>query len=145
MADKTAPPAQPSEAEIRELVMRGEQLRQQLGALEAQQEYVGELALEARRALTSVEALEKANEGDEVLLPLGAGAFIHAKLASPRVALTSLGSGVHAELPTGDAVTRLRARVESLDGAQQAVARDLARVSDEIARINALAESIYGG
>lgn len=138
-------PRGPSEQELRELAMRGETLRQQLGALEAQREYVLELSSEARRSLTALEHLVSAKEGDDVLIPLGGGAFVHGRLVNPGVALASLGSGVHAEVPVADARDRLRARVTSLDGAAETLNRDVSRLADEMARINAVLETYYAG
>lgn len=138
-------PRGPTEAELREIVTRGEMLRQQLANLEAQREYVGEVLLETRRSLQTLESLEKAKPGDEVLMPLGAGAFVQARLEDPTRALASLGSGVHAELPTAEAAARLRSRAESLEGTTKALDQDTARVADELARINAIMEQVYGG
>jgi prefoldin alpha subunit len=139
------PPAAPTEQELRELVVRGETLRQQLAGLDAQREYVGEVLAETRRSLLTLENLEKAKPGDEILVPLGAGAFVHGALADPARALASLGSGVHAELPTPEAAARLRARAESLEKTSDALAQDAGRIADELARINAIVEQFYGG
>ena len=134
----------PTEQELRELVVRGESLRQQLSSMEAQREYVLELSGEARRSLTALEHLVEARDGDDVLIPLGGGAFVHGRLANAGVALASIGSGVHAEVPMADARDRMRARVESLEAAAQTLNRDVSRMADEMARINAVLEQFYG-
>lgn len=148
MADKpsAAPQGQaPTEDELRELVMHGEALRQQLGGLEQQRELVAELAQDARRSLLAVEALAQAREGDEMLVPLGAGAFVHARLAHAGVALASIGAGLHAQMPIDDARARLQARVESLEAANAQVTKEVQRVADELQRVNAVVERFYGG
>lgn len=137
--------AQPTEAQLRELVMRAEQVRQQLASMETQREYLAEITAEARRALTTLEHMSQAKPGDEVLVPLGAGAFVHATLADPTKAIANLGAGLHAELPAADAATRLRTRVEGLDNAQTALGRDIERLSDELARASSILETYYGG
>lgn len=144
MADKAAP-APPTEAELRELVLHGENLRQQLGALEQQRDLLVDLSGDARRSLSALDALTVAKEGDEMLVPLGAGAFVHARLANAGRAIASLGSGLHAEMPVSDARDRLQARVESLDNAAAQLTRDLQRVLDELQRVNAVVEQAYGG
>ena len=126
-------------------MMRVETLRQNLAELESQREYVGEVLLETRRSLLTLENLDKAKAGDEILVPLGAGAFVHGKLVNPDRALASLGSGIHAELPTAEAALRLRSRVESLEKTSDAIGQDVSRVADEMNRINAIVESVYGG
>lgn len=150
MADKPAPqaagePRAPTEAEVRELLMRGETLRQQLGTLETQREYLLELLQDARRALATVEHVEKSADGDEVLVPVGAGTYLRASLAHGGEAITSLGSGLHAQLPAKDARERLGERVKNLEEAAGTLGKDVARISEELARINAIAEQIYGG
>lgn len=144
MAQTPQGPQGPTEQELRELVVRGESLRQQLSAMEAQREYVVELSGEARRSLTALEHLVEARDGDDVLIPLGGGAFVHGRLANASVALATLGSGVHAEVPIADARDRMRARVESLEGAAQTLTRDVSRLADEMTRINAVLEQFYG-
>lgn len=138
-------PKGPSEQELRELVLRSDQVRQQLAAMEAQREYLAEVTAEARRALGTVEHLANAPANEKVLVPLGGGAYVEASVADPRKTLASLGSGVHAELTAAEAGARLRSRVDNLDSAQQALAKDIARLSDELDRATAILETYYGG
>ena len=146
MADKEPQQRAPSEAELRELVLHAEQLRQQLGALEQQRELIAELMGDARRAFTTLEHIATdAKDGEEILVPLGAGAFVHAKLAAQGRALASLGAGVHAEVPATDARDRLKARVESLEEALTRSGKDAERVATEIERVNRVLEPYMGG
>lgn len=148
MAEKATSPSaapQPTEAELRELLMRSETVRQQLTQLETQREYVLELLTDARRSLATLEHVEKANDGDEILIPLGAGAFVAGSLRHSGKAITNLGSGIHAEVPVADARERLGARVASLEEAASAIGKDVARLTDEMVRLNSIAESVYGG
>lgn len=135
----------PTEEQLRDLAMRSEQVRQQLAQMEAQREYLHEVTAETRRSLSTLEHLGQAQPGETILVPLGGGAYVHAKLAEPTKTISSLGSGVHAEVPTAEAASRLKARAESLDAAQQALAKDIARLSDELSRATAILESYYGG
>lgn len=144
MAERT-PGAAPTEADLRELALRGESLRQQLAAVEAQRDYVAELLAEARRSLTTLEHMTGAQAGDEVLVPLGAGAFVHARLADPSRTLASLGSGLHAEVPSADARDRMRTRVQSLETAAATTQQEATRLLDEMTRINAVLETYYRG
>lgn len=138
-------PQGPSEAQLRELMLRSEQVRQQVAALEGQREYLVELLGETRRALTTLEHMAGAKPGDAILVPVGAGAYVHASFVSPDRAIASLGSSLHAEMPSADAAARLRERVESLEGAQGALTKDIDRLSDELARASAILETYYGG
>lgn len=134
----------PTEQELRELVLRSDQVRQQLAAMEAQREYLLEAGAETRRSLQTLEHLATAKPDETILVPLGGGAYVHARIADPTKAIASLGNGVHAELPTADAAARLKARVDNIESAHQALAKDIARLSDELARATAILESYYG-
>ena len=145
MAQPTPSEAEgPTREELQELALRGEALRQQLNAVDAQRELVAEMASEARRALAALEHLTEAKDGDEILIPLGGGAFVHGRLAANGAALASLGSGVHAQMPLGDARDRMKVRVEQLESATQTLTRDTTRLVDEMTRINAVLETYAG-
>lgn len=135
----------PTERELRELAIHGETLRAQLSALDAQRGYVAELLAEARRSLQTLDHLAQATPDEELLIPLGGGAFVHGRLSQPGKVVSAIGSGVHAELAAADARERMGRRVESLEATATALSRDMGRVSDELARINAVVESYYGG
>lgn len=143
----TAPgdPQAPSEQELRELVMRSDQVRQQLAAMEAQREYLMEVTSEARRALATLDHLQHAKPGEKILVPLGGGAYVHASVTDPTRAISTIGSGVHAEVATSEAAARLKGRVDNLDGAQQQLAKDIGRLSEELSRATAILESYYQG
>lgn len=145
MAGTPQQPQGPTEQELRELVLRSDQVRQQLGQMEAQREYLMEVNAESRRSLSTLEHLAQAGPGETVLVPLGAGAFVQATLAQPQRTIAALGSGIHAEMSATETAERLKARVDNLDAAQQQLSKDIARLSDELARSTAILESYYGG
>lgn len=145
MAGPEKEPQGPTEQELRELVLRSDQVRSQLAAMEAQREYLLEATGETRRSLSTLEHLEKAPAGETILVPLGAGTFVQATVPTPNKAIASLGSGVHAEVTAAEAAARLRQRAENLENAQQQLSKDIARLSDELARASAILEAYYGG
>lgn len=121
--------------------MRADALRQQLGGLEGQRELLADLVQDASRSLATLEGLASNQDGDEVLLPVGAGTFVHARLATVDRAITTIGSGVHAEMPVADAQKRLRERVDSLQASVKRVSGDISRLVAELERLNAMLES----
>ncbi len=137
-------PQRANEAELREALTRAESLRQELSALEGQREFLAELMGDVSRSLTTLTALKTAKEGDEILLPVGAGTFVHAKLASPGVAITTLGSNIRAELPLEAVDVRLRERAQNLEQAATRTSSEMNRLLDEMNRINAMLEQAQG-
>lgn len=133
--------ANATDEDVREALMRADAMRQQLAGLESQRELLTELLQDAKRSITTLEGLENGKEGDEVLVPVGAGTFLHAKLADTGKAITSIGSGVHAELPMPAARERLQARAESLEGSAKRIGSEINRIVQELDRINMMLES----
>ena len=53
------------------------------------------------RALGAVEALDTAEVGQEILVPIRSGSFIHGKLASKEKVVLNVGAGVSIEKTAG--------------------------------------------
>jgi len=133
-------PQQPSEEQLRELFARADMIRQQLMQADNQREMLSDLNREAHQALTALEHLVGAKQGDEMLVPLGAGAFVQATLGDPNAVLTSIGSSLHTQATAADAVTRMTTRVASLDKAVAEANSETQRLSSELQQINAYLE-----
>lgn len=133
--------ANASDEDVREALMRADAMRQQLSGLESQRELLADLMQEAKRSITTLEGVEKGTDGDELLVPVGAGTFLRATLADASRAITTLGSGVHADLPIPEARQRLSARVENLDASAKRISGEISRLVQELDRINMMLES----
>lgn len=127
--------------DVREALMRAESLRQQLAGLESQRELLADLVQDAGRSLATLEGLATNKEGDEILVPIGAGTFVHARLMDVERAITTIGSSLHAEMALPDAKKRLEERVATLQASSQRISGDINRVVQELERLNAMLES----
>lgn len=125
--------------------MRAEALRQQLAALESQRELLQDLVQDASRSLTTLESVAAGKEGDEVLVPIGAGTFLQARLGDVSSAITTIGSGLHAQLPVDQARSRMQGRIEALQDSSKRVSADVARLVQELDGLNAMLESQMQG
>ena len=94
-----------------------EELSQSMEALEMVKAQLENMSKEAEilqmslnehiRALETLKAYSKLDEGKEILIPVGAGTFIPARSSGAGWALVSIGTGLTAEKKLGEAVEAL--------------------------------------
>jgi prefoldin alpha subunit len=90
------------------------------------------------RALGAVDALDKAEIGQEILVPIGSGSFIHGKLASKEKVVLNVGAGVSIEKTAAEAKVILSNRkAEVLDGSKK-LNDVLAKIDQEMQKIQAV-------
>lgn len=110
--------------------------------------FVGQLdMLENGRmeALAAIEALEAmiVNEDAVVLLQIGGGASVRAKVLEPDKVLVSIGAEVVVERSNKDAVEYLKERLIEMEASQKKVAETLNHLRSQMNEINKRLESGY--
>lgn len=128
------------EEEIRRLLAAYQQYQAQAEAI-ARQLGLTQLTAEGLdRALRAVEAMETAEEGTEMLVPIGSGSFIHAKLASKEKVVLNVGAGINIEKAPDEAKESLKARkAEVMEGSKK-LNEMLGKIDQEMQRIQAIME-----
>ncbi|HLF06608.1 MAG TPA: prefoldin subunit alpha [Thermoplasmata archaeon] len=113
-----------NEQERAQLASRLESLREDFETLAARLEAVGNQAQMLASTLAQVvgarEAMEKYASGEgeeEVLVPVGADAFFHGKLANRERAVVGVGVGVFLEMPVAKGKEIYEKRVEEIKAA----------------------------
>ncbi len=110
--------------------------------------FVGQLEmLENGRmeALAAIESLEAMLSADDavVLLQIGGGASVRAKVLEPDKILLSIGAEVVVERPNKEAVEFLKERIMEMEASQKKVAETLDRLRSQMNEINKRLESGY--
>ena len=127
-----------SEEEIRRLLATYQQYQAQAEGIMRQINLTQLTAEGLDRALGAVDELDKAEVGQEILVPIGSGSFIHGKLASKEKVILNVGSGVSIEKTATEAKKILSIRkAEVLDGSKK-LNDVLAKIDQEMQRIQAL-------
>jgi prefoldin alpha subunit len=127
-----------SEEEIRRLLATYQQYQAQAEGIMRQINLTQLTAEGLDRALGAVDELDKAEVGQEILVPIGSGSFIHGKLASKEKVILNVGSGVSIEKTATEAKKTLSIRkAEVLDGSKK-LNDVLAKIDQEMQRIQAL-------
>jgi prefoldin alpha subunit len=110
--------------------------------------FVGQLdMLENGRmeALAAIEALEAMRESEDavVLLQIGGGASVRAKVLEPDKILLSIGAEVVVERSNKDAVEYLKERIIEMEASQKRVSETLNHLQSQMNEINKRLESGY--
>ena len=96
-------------------------------------------------ALAAIEALEAMRESEDatVLLQIGGGASVRAKVLEPDKILLSIGAEVVVERSNKDAVEYLKERLIEMEASQKRVAETLNHLQSQMNEINKRLESGY--
>jgi prefoldin alpha subunit len=132
-------PASPeSEEQIRELIARIQMNQQRMDALQQQANLVQMSLNDLDSALKALTTLDGKGDGQELLVPIGAGSFVHAKLAEPDTVIIGLGAGVSVEKNFADSKGIIQSRRTELEkvlldttGAIDQVGSELMRLQQE--------------
>ncbi|MGB7787932.1 prefoldin subunit alpha [Methanoregula sp.] len=139
MADKNGPIDQ------RELMMLQNYLQeygQQAEIFVNQLQMLENGRLEAHAAIEALEAMLTAGDST-VLLQIGGGASVRAKVLDPEKVLLAIGADVIVERPNKDAVDFLKERIMEMEASQKKVAETLDRLRAQMNEINKRIESGY--
>jgi prefoldin alpha subunit len=126
------------EEEVRRLVLAYQQYQSQADALVRQLSITQLTAEGLDRAARAVEALGSASEGQDMLVPIGSGSFVHARLASTDKVVLNVGAGVSIEKTAADAKETLKVRQAEVTEGSKKLSEMLSRIDQEMQKIQAI-------
>lgn len=115
---------------------------QQAEIFVGQMEMLENARMEALAAIEALEAMLVTDDGI-VLLQIGGGASVRAKVLEPDKILLSIGAEVVVERSNKDAVEYLKERLIEMEASQKKVAETLNRLQSQMNEINKRLESGY--
>jgi prefoldin alpha subunit len=132
--------AEANEDQIRDLVAKMQAYQGRMEALQQQANLIQASVNDVDAALKAISSLEGAGEGHEILVPIGAGSFVHATIAKPDKVLVGLGADVSVERTAADARAIFQARRTELEKALAETTGVLNQVTGELMRLQQEAE-----
>jgi len=134
-----------AEDQVRSLLMAYQEYQAEAEAI-VQQLNLTQLTVQGLdRAVSAIEAMQSAVEGQDILVPIGSGSFIHAKLASKETVVLNVGSGVSIEKPAAQAVENLKVRRTEVAEGSKKLSEVLVKIEEEMAKIQSLMQKYQGG
>jgi len=132
-----------SEAELRRGLAVLDQYREQLEALAQQQEIVRVSLEEHMRARETLLRYEQAGKGAEILVPVGANAFLVAEVKDPAKAFVGVGSDLVLFDDIPKQLERLDGRIKSIGDAMTAIGQRLADLQQRAENQSASVQGLY--
>ena len=103
-----------SNEDIQKLSTQFQQLQYQSDALTQQLNMVGASIAESEKAINTIAGFEGVEDGHEILIPIGMGTNIIAKLSKPDTVIMQIGAGISTEKDLDNAKKSLEIRKEEL-------------------------------
>ena len=123
------------EEEIRRLLAAYQQYQAQADGIMRQLSLTQLTAEGLERASTAVDALDRAEVGQEIMVPIGSGSFIHATLASKEKVVLNVGAGVHIEKDAAEAQEILKVRKAEVQEGSRKLNEVLSKIDQEMQKI----------
>ena len=124
--------------EVEGAIVELENRRAHLNAIEENRAAIAEAAQDMLRGKGTLEALRSAKAGDEVLVPVGGGTLIRAKLADAKTVIAGIGTGLSMERGIDEAAKALEERLASLQGTENRLAQESDRLASEIQALSGM-------
>ncbi len=124
-----------TQEEINEMLAQYQQYQQQAEVF-AQQLRLIEMSLsDIHKAIATIEGMGKREAGEESLVPIGAGSFIHAVLTRPDTVVLGVGAGVCLEEGVDVAREKLGKRREEIESAMGDLRKRLSELTGKLQQI----------
>jgi prefoldin alpha subunit len=139
------------ENEAREAAAMVETARAQLEALARQQEIIRLTIDEHSRARDTITMMSSGAAGEDVLVPIGADSFVHAKISDNKNAVIGIGANVSFQHAPEEAAKLMDARIDELNRAFHKISdrmeqteQSAAQLSEKVQRFYAQSEAEQG-
>jgi prefoldin alpha subunit len=147
-------PQAKAEELVRELATEIRILEGSASTLQSRLDIVRTAINDASLAHATLEGLTKLQDGDDTLVPVGAGSYVRMKIGDSKKLVMGLGAGTAIERDVASSIEELKRRVQELDKArnsiQQQLDQTLARYEqdrqslDQLLRVQAAAQQAAG-
>lgn len=120
------------EDQLRRLLAELQLLQNTSGVLESRLNMLEAAMAELRIAGTTLEELKKEEEGASLLLPVGGGSLIRARLGDISSVIVGIGADVSVEMELDKALEDIGARLSEMEKASLSVQQQLSQVVAQI-------------
>ncbi|MEM2937142.1 MAG: prefoldin subunit alpha [Candidatus Bathyarchaeia archaeon] len=120
------------EEELRRLSVEIRFLEQTAEALQSRIKMVDAAIADLTYANMTLEGLEKQSANAELLVPIGGGSYIKAKLETPDKVTVGIGAGVSVEKTLQEAKEIIKKRLEDLEKNRTSLQQQLSQIAERI-------------
>ncbi len=129
--------------ELRQMLALMETYKNRVEALSRQVNVLRSTLDEVNMANESVKALMEANEGDEILIPIGASSFMNVKVSSNKNIIVGVGSNISVEKTPEEASSYMSANAAELTEALKKTVDALNEVQQALSTVSEAVQMEY--
>ena len=139
---KDSSPKQVSQEELNNLLMAAQQLEQQATRYNQQIEVLNGYYNEIHSAEQTLRDLDKAEENNKILVPIGAGNFIYATVENGENVIVTIGAGVHNEKSLQDAIESIKKKKTDVENQLTQIKASYNEVIERLREIDRVVKSV---
>ena len=121
-----------TEEELRRLSVEMRYLEQTADALQQRIGMVNAALTDLTYANMTLDGIENEKENTELLVPIGGGSYVKAKIADTNKVIIALGAGVSIEKTLQEAKTTLKERLDDLEKTMNSAQQQFSQVAERI-------------
>ncbi|MBS7611462.1 prefoldin subunit alpha [Candidatus Bathyarchaeota archaeon] len=121
-----------SDEEINRLATEIQLLEATLNVIKSRLDMTDATLSESQMALETLKALESAKEGDNILVPIGAGSYIFAKVESISKVVVGVGANVCVEKSIKESIDMISERISRLEQIKSSLQQQLVQASQKL-------------
>lgn len=120
-----ATPSAKQEDVVRQLATEIRILEGSASALQSRLDIVRAAISEITLAHNTLEGFKTLQDGEDTLVPIGAGSYVRMKIADSKKLVMGVGAGAAVEKDVGSSVEELKGRLQELDKARNSIQQQL--------------------
>jgi len=128
------------EEEFQRYASLAEYYKEQLQSIDQQFSYLQAAVLDYNKAKITIEKIAEAEEGTEILIPIGGGTFSFAKAKDTKKILTEVGAGIVLEKNPDEATKILNRRIEDLQKNQETLSNMSKNIQQQLEEVSIKAQ-----
>ena len=130
------------EEELQKNMTLIEYYKEQLKTLEYQFSLIQTTIADQTRAKITLEQLNGVKDESELLLPIGGGAFINAKIMNSSKILYDVGEGIVVEKSIDDAIGKVDSRIKELQQTEEKISTMAQQIQNELNNTSNIVETL---
>jgi prefoldin alpha subunit len=134
-----------NEQELAQSLRTLEDYKAQMESFDQQFGFLSSTMKEHTQAKETLSGYKDLKEGQETLIPIGAGSYIFAKVSDPSKAMVGMGAEMVIETSIDDAVSKLDERIAEIEDAMKVVSDKYQDIAQKSAELSSKIQHVYEG
>jgi prefoldin alpha subunit len=134
-----------NEQELSESLRILENYKVQMESFDQQFGFLSSTMKEHTQAKETLSSYKELKDGQETLIPIGAGSFLFGKVSDPNKAMVGMGADMVIETNIDDALSKLDERIAEIEEAMKVVTEKYQDIAQKSADLTAKIQQTYEG